>query len=215
MQWSALFRQIPKLVGAGKPPQGPRPKFPTRRSVLILAGGFSDPSAWVPGRLKATQALGCVDSATALSCPKTALARAGRGHALVLFILSLARSLLFPPPECQRYMAHSRQNPGTGGMTRPGAGLSSRGCIEQSSRQRGRQARQVPDCGALLQRCSSGGRSAVARLGLTNPPDPDGKPHRGPRRTRHGRCAGCSEHQDGQLHPARRDRMTRGRQTTG
>ena len=71
---SGKFPKFPRPQGPG-----PNPKFPTRRSVLILAGGFSDPSAWVPGRLKATQALGCVDSATALSCPKTALARAHKG----------------------------------------------------------------------------------------------------------------------------------------
>lgn len=41
------------------------PRDPVRWLVLILAGGFSDPSTWVPGRLNALS--GVVNSATAPS----------------------------------------------------------------------------------------------------------------------------------------------------
>jgi len=51
------------------------PSDPASRTVLILAGGFSDPSTWVPGRLKSTFR-GASTFATALSFPKTALPRA-------------------------------------------------------------------------------------------------------------------------------------------
>ena len=50
------------------------PRDPASRTVLILAGGFSDPSTWARGRLKST--FRGAWSATALSFPKTALPRA-------------------------------------------------------------------------------------------------------------------------------------------
>lgn len=53
----------------------PRPKDPASRTVLILAGGLSDPSTWVSGRLKRT-ASEVRRPATALSFPKTAVPRA-------------------------------------------------------------------------------------------------------------------------------------------
>ncbi len=86
------------------------PRDPASRTVLILAGGFSDPSTWARGRLKST--FRGAWSATALSFPKTALPRAA---------CPMSHAAAPQPQERTRPRSRYRQDPGaarTGGRAR-------------------------------------------------------------------------------------------------
>lgn len=125
---------FPQLSSSGKSSD------PANRTALILAGGFSDPSAWVPGRLK-SMFRGCGDFATALSFPKTALPRAASPMQ--------TDGCKKNPPEPPQLVT-DRNRCGRGSRSWPR--LSCWGCIEQSER-RGESSRET------------GSRPHLARLG--------------------------------------------------
>ena len=135
--------------------------------MLILAGGFSDPSTWARGRLKSTVPE-CVVLQRRLASPKRRcpVRQCPMSHAA---------------PRRARPRSSYQQKPGLRGRARlevraaccTAAGSECHAGVTSSSQRSktergeggGQQTRQAPDC-------------SLARLGRPQGPNPDGKPHR-------------------------------------